>query len=179
MAHSQKPDFVFRRNGRVHLNRRGRQTSDYWQPRCKHQLLLLVVMLDTPCSEVVWRVLTTHSIRQFPLHFPSMRHRMPSHFNWILQIYWRFGWNCCLQFQDRSRSRSLGNVSRLLPDSQLHTPRSRYSNGRLMCSCSYRLLAWVMDLILRNHKECIWETCFRPPLRSMDPDNIWSFWPLM
>jgi len=30
-----------------------------------------VVMLDTPCSEVVWSVLATHSIRQFPLHFPS------------------------------------------------------------------------------------------------------------
>ena len=30
-----------------------------------------VIMLDTPCSEVVWRVLATHSIRQFPLHFPS------------------------------------------------------------------------------------------------------------
>ena len=30
-----------------------------------------VVMLDTPCSEVVWRVLATHSIHQFPLHFPS------------------------------------------------------------------------------------------------------------
>jgi hypothetical protein len=29
-----------------------------------------VVMLDTPCSEVVWRVLATHCIRQFPLHFP-------------------------------------------------------------------------------------------------------------
>ena len=28
-------------------------------------------MLDTPCSEVVWRVLATHSIHQFPLHFPS------------------------------------------------------------------------------------------------------------
>jgi hypothetical protein len=28
-------------------------------------------MLDTPCSEVVWRVLATHSIRQFHLHFPS------------------------------------------------------------------------------------------------------------
>jgi hypothetical protein len=28
-------------------------------------------MLDTPCSEVVWRVLATHYIRQFPLHFPS------------------------------------------------------------------------------------------------------------
>jgi len=30
-----------------------------------------VVMLDTPRSEVVWRVLATHSIRQFPFHFPS------------------------------------------------------------------------------------------------------------
>ena len=27
MAHAQKPDFVFRRNGRVHLNRHGRQFS--------------------------------------------------------------------------------------------------------------------------------------------------------
>ena len=25
----------------------------------------------TPCSEVVWRILATHSIRHFPLHFPS------------------------------------------------------------------------------------------------------------
>ena len=30
-----------------------------------------VVMLDTPRSEVVWRVLATHSIRQFPFHFSS------------------------------------------------------------------------------------------------------------
>jgi len=30
-----------------------------------------VLMLDMPCSEVVWRELATHSIRQFPLHFPS------------------------------------------------------------------------------------------------------------
>jgi len=28
-------------------------------------------VLDTPCSELVWRVLATHSIHQFPLHFPS------------------------------------------------------------------------------------------------------------
>ena len=27
-------------------------------------------MLDTPCSEELWRVLATHSVRQFPLHFP-------------------------------------------------------------------------------------------------------------
>ena len=43
---------------------------EYWQPRCAHQLLFLVVMLDTPCSEVVRRVPATHFIRQFPLRFP-------------------------------------------------------------------------------------------------------------
>ena len=62
MAHAHKPDFVFRRNGRVHLNRRGASVI---------RLLAAEVMLDTPCFEVVWRVLATHSIRQFPLHFPS------------------------------------------------------------------------------------------------------------
>ena len=68
MAHAQKPDFVFRRNGRVHLNRRGLQFSRLLAVEvCASR----VVMLDTPCSEVVWRVLATHSIRQFPLHFPS------------------------------------------------------------------------------------------------------------
>jgi len=30
-----------------------------------------IVMLDTPCSEVVSRVLDTHSNLQFPLHIPS------------------------------------------------------------------------------------------------------------
>jgi len=29
------------------------------------------LMLDTPCSEVVWRVLAAHCIGQFPLHIPS------------------------------------------------------------------------------------------------------------
>jgi hypothetical protein len=32
---------------------------------------LALVMLDTPCSELLWRILTTHCIRQFPLQFPS------------------------------------------------------------------------------------------------------------
>ena len=30
-----------------------------------------VVMPDTVCSEVVWRVLATHCSQQFPFHFPS------------------------------------------------------------------------------------------------------------
>ena len=60
MAHAQKPDFVFRRNGRVHLNRRRHQFSRLLAAEvCASE----VVMLDKPCSEVVWGVLTTHSIR--------------------------------------------------------------------------------------------------------------------
>jgi hypothetical protein len=61
MAHAQKPDFVFRRNGRVHLNRRGRQVS---RLLAAEVCASAVVMLDTPCFEVVWRVLAN------PLHSP-------------------------------------------------------------------------------------------------------------
>ena len=68
MSHGQKPDFVFRRNGRVHLNRRGRKFN---RLLAAEMCASAVVMLDTPCSELVWRVLATHFIRQFPLHFPS------------------------------------------------------------------------------------------------------------
>ena len=63
-----RADFVFRRNGRVHLNWRGRQFS---RLLAAEVCALAVVMLDTPCSEVVRRVLATHSIRQFPLRCPS------------------------------------------------------------------------------------------------------------
>jgi hypothetical protein len=83
MAHAQKPDFVFRRNGRVNLNRRGRQFS---RLLAAEVCTSAVVMVDKPCSEVVWRILATHSIRQFPLHFPSLRHSVPSHFNWTLTL---------------------------------------------------------------------------------------------
>jgi hypothetical protein len=81
MAHAQKPDFVFRRNGRVHLNRWGRQFS---RLLAAGVCVSALVMLDTPCSEVVWRVLATHSIRQIPFTSPPVRHRVPSHFNWTL-----------------------------------------------------------------------------------------------
>jgi len=47
---------------RVHLNRPGGVSSvDYWPAEV---CASAVVMLDTPCSEVVWRVLATHCIRQ-------------------------------------------------------------------------------------------------------------------
>jgi hypothetical protein len=67
MAHAQKPHFVFRRNGRVNLNRQGYQFS---RLLLAEMCVSAAVILDT-CSEVVWRVLATHSIGQFPLHFPS------------------------------------------------------------------------------------------------------------
>ena len=49
MAHAQKPDFVFPRNGRVHLNRHGRQFS---RLLAAEVCASAVVMLGTPCSEV-------------------------------------------------------------------------------------------------------------------------------
>jgi len=78
MAHAQKPDFVFQRKGRVYLNRQGPLFS---RLLAAVVCVSAVVMPDTSCSEEVWRVLATHSIRQFPIHFPPMPHRVPSHFN--------------------------------------------------------------------------------------------------
>jgi hypothetical protein len=68
MGHAQKPDFVFRRNGRVHLNRCGRQ---FIRLLAAEVCASAVVILDTPSSGVVWRGLATYSIRQFP---PSLLH---------------------------------------------------------------------------------------------------------
>jgi hypothetical protein len=70
IAHAQKPDFVFRQNGRVHLNRRA-GGHQFCRLLAAEVCASAVVMLDTTCSEVVWRVLVTHYIRQFPRHFPS------------------------------------------------------------------------------------------------------------
>jgi hypothetical protein len=87
MAHAQKPDFNFRRNGRVYINRRERQFS---RLLAAEVCASAVVMLDTPCSEVVWRVLDNHSIRQFPLHFPSRA--LPSAITFQLDSTTVFPW---------------------------------------------------------------------------------------
>jgi hypothetical protein len=60
MAHVQKPDFVFRRNERVHLNLRRRQFS---RLLAAEVCASAVVMLDTPNSEVVKGT-------GYPLHSP-------------------------------------------------------------------------------------------------------------
>jgi hypothetical protein len=71
MAHAQKPDFVFRRNGRVHLNRRGRQFSRLLAGELCTSACWVFTARTSPCSAVMWRLLVTHSILLFPLHFSS------------------------------------------------------------------------------------------------------------
>jgi len=98
MAHPYEQDFVFRRNGRVNLNR-------FIRLLAAEVCASAVVMLDTPCSEVVWRVLATHSIRQFLLHFPSRTSP------------------CAITFQQESTSvcihhkmdKQLSNYTRMIP----------------------------------------------------------------
>ena len=71
MAHAQKPDSVFQRNGRVHLYQRGCQFS-------RVLAFLECGSGENDCSNTGWTVpsqteacFATHSIRLFPLHFSS------------------------------------------------------------------------------------------------------------
>ena len=75
MAHAQKPDLVFQRNGQVHLYRRG----------CQFSLLLAaevcasaVVMLDRPCSDTVHECWLPTPFASFPFTSPPMLRRVPS-----------------------------------------------------------------------------------------------------
>jgi len=70
MAHAQKPDLVFQQNGRVHLNR----------PGGGGQFSRLLAVEQCGSAVRPWidhvptysaRLLATHSIRIFPLNFPS------------------------------------------------------------------------------------------------------------
>ena len=68
MVHTQEPDFVFPQSGRVHLNRCGASVQSTAGSR--GVLISLSNFGYTTFGGGV-RVLATHSIRQFPLHFPS------------------------------------------------------------------------------------------------------------
>jgi len=68
MAHAQKPDFVFRRNGRSPFKSAGASVQSTAGSRG-------VRINGSNAGYSMFRgsvrVLATHSIRQFPLHFPS------------------------------------------------------------------------------------------------------------
>ena len=84
---------------RVHLNRPvGVSSVDCWQQRCAASA---VVMLDTPCSEVVWRVLAPHSIRRFPLHFLSRASPVSSHLTGLYQSIIQVRGFLCKRFVNR------------------------------------------------------------------------------
>jgi len=111
MAHAQKPDFIFRQNGRVHLNWRGHH---FIRLLAAEVCASAVVMLDTPCSEVVRRVLATHSIYQFPLHFPShaslcaITFQLDSTTRFIIQkFYVVLTLHSCVTYRSQSKQRYL------------------------------------------------------------------------
>jgi len=68
MAHAQKPHFVFRLNGPVHLNRRGESVQS---TAGSQGVRISVSNAGYTMFRGRVRVLATHSIRQFPFHFPS------------------------------------------------------------------------------------------------------------
>jgi hypothetical protein len=85
MAHAQKPDFVFRRNGQVHLNRRGasfQSTTGSRGVRISGGNAGYTMFRGIVKSEY-W--LPT-PFASFPFTSPPVRHRVPSHFNWSLHM---------------------------------------------------------------------------------------------
>jgi hypothetical protein len=85
MAHAQKPDFVFGRNGRVHLDRRWESIQLTTVRRAAHISLHGLYCSCKPvfCSHVT---LTGYPLNShFPFTSPPVHHRVPSHFNWTLQ----------------------------------------------------------------------------------------------
>ena len=74
MAHAQKPDFVFPRNGLVHSNRWGRQFS---RLLAAEVCASAWVMVDIPRSEVAWKYWLHTPFASFPFTSPPVRHRVP------------------------------------------------------------------------------------------------------
>ena len=88
MAHSQKPHFVFRRNGRVHLIRRGvsvQSITGSWVVRISGSNAGYT-MLRGSVKSTGYPLHSPVPPLQFPA--PHVRHHVPSNFNWTLP--------CCL-----------------------------------------------------------------------------------
>ena len=75
MARAQKPDLVFQRNGRVHLNRWGFQFS---RLLAADACASAVVTLDRPSSDTVQDCWLPTPFAYFPFTSPPVRHRVPS-----------------------------------------------------------------------------------------------------
>ena len=86
MAHAQKPDFVFRRKGRVHLNRWGASVQSITGRRAVHISLHGLWCSCKPvfCGHVTPTGYPLHSL--VPASLLPVRHCVPSHFSWTLLI---------------------------------------------------------------------------------------------
>jgi hypothetical protein len=84
MTHAQKPDFVFRRNGGIHLNRRGVgwgfSSFVYWHASCTHQPAGFVLLVQACVLQSCDAYCLPIPFASFPFTSPPMRHRVPSHF---------------------------------------------------------------------------------------------------
>jgi len=86
MAHTQKPDFVLRRNGRVHLNQRGEGGGG----RASVQSTTGSRGVRISSSNAGYAMFRgSVNGTGYPLHSPvspfnppPVRHRVPSHFSW-------------------------------------------------------------------------------------------------
>jgi hypothetical protein len=81
MVHAQKPDYDFRRNGGVHLNR---LLADYWQVSSAHQPGEFVSLLQGCVLQSCDAYWLPTPFSCFPFISPPVRHRVPSHSNWTL-----------------------------------------------------------------------------------------------
>jgi len=78
MAQEQKPDFVFRQNGRVHLNRPGALVQSTTGSRGER-------ISGSNAGYTMFRGSVKNT--GYPLHLqvsPPVRHRVPLHYNWSL-----------------------------------------------------------------------------------------------
>jgi hypothetical protein len=125
MAHAQKPDFVFRRNGRVHLNRRGLQFSRLLAAEVCASAL---VMLDTPRSEVVWEYWLPTPFASFPFTSPPVRHRVPSGFNWTLPLTTHPVWTG--KFGAQGSEHSVTVVEKWITQTLRVGPTGRYTRSQ-------------------------------------------------
>jgi hypothetical protein len=85
MAHAQKPDFVFRRNGWVHLNWQGNQFSRLLTGELCTSACRVCTARASLCSAVMWPYFLPTPFASFPFTSPPVRHCMPSHFKRSLQ----------------------------------------------------------------------------------------------
>jgi hypothetical protein len=87
MAHARKPDFVFRQNGRVHLNRWGRQSGRLLAT----EVCASALIVGSNAGYTMFRGSEKGTgyplhLPVFPFTYPPVRHREPSHFNWSLPL---------------------------------------------------------------------------------------------